>query len=187
MSTLQVPSAPLTPHLQRSLESFFGIGPKVSQGIMARFHIHPWAKVGSLKNATVMDLTAELSNMKIENDLRREVQGNIRRLRDMGTYRGRRHAMGLPVRGQRTRTQVGMAAQLHNDMLTMLDHDRKETEQNRKRGCWTGTIISRRLNRDRNIHSSRDGICGSSEGHLETESFPSRSMSETLSNLLRCS
>lgn len=74
---------------------------------MARYHIHPWAKVGSLKNATVMDLTAELSNMKIENDLRREVQDNIRRLKDMGTYRGRRHAMGLPVRGQRTRTQVG--------------------------------------------------------------------------------
>jgi small subunit ribosomal protein S13 len=110
---------------------------------MARFHIHPWAKVGSLKNATVMDLTAELSNMKIENDLRREVQGNIRRLRDMGTYRGRRHAMGLPVRGQRTRTQVGIAACLHDDMLTILDYDRKETEQNRKRGCWTGTIISR--------------------------------------------
>jgi small subunit ribosomal protein S13 len=102
-----------TPHRnsnapQRSLESFFGIGPKVSQGLMAKFHIHPWAKVGSLKNATVMDLTAELSNMKIENDLRREVQDNIRRLKDMGTYRGRRHAMGLPVRGQRTRTQVRM-------------------------------------------------------------------------------
>jgi small subunit ribosomal protein S13 len=74
---------------------------------MAKFHIHPWAKVGSLKNATVMELTAELSNMKIENDLRREVQENIRRLKDMGTYRGRRHAMGLPVRGQRTRSQVG--------------------------------------------------------------------------------
>ena len=93
-------------HIQRALETFYGIGPKVSQGIMARFHIFPYAKVGALKSATVMDLTAELSNMKIENDLRREVQDNIRRLRDMGSYRGRRHAMGLPVRGQRTRTQV---------------------------------------------------------------------------------
>jgi small subunit ribosomal protein S13 len=92
--------------VKRSLESFFGIGPSVSQRIMAKFYIHPWAKVGSLKNATVMDLTAELVNMKIENDLRRQVQDDIRRLRDMGTYRGRRHAMGLPVRGQRTRTQV---------------------------------------------------------------------------------
>ena len=99
--------------LQRSLESFFGIGPKVSQKIMAKFHIQPWAKVGGLKNATVMDLTAELSTMKIENDARREVQENIRRLKDMGTYRGRRHAMGLPVRGQRTRTQINTARRLN--------------------------------------------------------------------------
>lgn len=104
--------ANLTP-LQRSLESFFGIGPKVSQSIMARHHIHPWAKVGALKSATVMDLTAELSTMKIENDARREVQDNIRRLKDMGTYRGRRHAMGLPVRGQNTRTQINNARKLN--------------------------------------------------------------------------
>lgn len=98
---------------QRSLESFFGIGPKVSQGIMAKHHIHPWAKIGTLKNATVLSLTEELSKMKIENDLRREVQDNIRRLKDMGTYRGRRHAMGLPVRGQRTRTQITTARRLN--------------------------------------------------------------------------
>jgi small subunit ribosomal protein S13 len=98
------PAHPNTP--QRSLETFFGIGPKVSQALMAKHHIHPWAKVGTLKNSVVLDLTAEMSNMKIENDLRREVTDNIRRLKDIGTYRGRRHAMGLPVRGQRTRTQV---------------------------------------------------------------------------------
>ncbi|XP_014554443.1 hypothetical protein COCVIDRAFT_28482 [Bipolaris victoriae FI3] len=99
--------------VKRSLQSFYGIGPSVSQRIMAKFHIHPWAKVGSLKNATVMDLTAELANMKIENDLRRQVQDDIRRLRDMGTYRGRRHAMGLPVRGQKTRTQIATARRLN--------------------------------------------------------------------------
>lgn len=44
--------------------------------------------------------------MTLENDLKKEVRGNIRRLRDMGTYRGRRHAMGLPVRGQRTKNNV---------------------------------------------------------------------------------
>jgi small subunit ribosomal protein S13 len=46
--------------------------------------------------------------MKIENDLRREVVNDIKRLKETGTYRGRRHALGLPVRGQRTRTQVGL-------------------------------------------------------------------------------
>jgi ribosomal protein S13 len=45
--------------------------------------------------------------LTIENNLRRKLQDNIKRLRDMGTYRGRRHAMSLPVRGQKTRTQVG--------------------------------------------------------------------------------
>ena len=74
---------------------------------MARFYIHPTAKVGSLANKQILDLTAELSKMHIENDLRRELRRNITRLRDMGTVRGRRHAMGLPVRGQRTRSQVG--------------------------------------------------------------------------------
>ena len=51
--------------------------------------------------------------MKIENDLRRELVDNIKRLRDMGTYRGRRHAMGLPVRGQRTRTQTATAQKMN--------------------------------------------------------------------------
>lgn len=58
-------------------------------------------------------MTAELSTMTIENDARKIVQDNIKRLRDIGTYRGRRHAMGLPVRGQRTRTQISTARKLN--------------------------------------------------------------------------
>ena len=73
---------------------------------MARLYIHPTARIGSLANQQVLDINAQLSGLTIENDLRREIRGNIRRLRDMGTYRGRRHAMSMPVRGQRTRTQV---------------------------------------------------------------------------------
>jgi len=79
---------------------------------MARLYIHPTAKIGTLAARQITDLTAELSNMKLENDLRREMQDNIKRLRDMGTYRGRRHAMGLPVRGQNTRSQVRLAVSL---------------------------------------------------------------------------
>lgn len=129
---------------QRSLETFYGIGPKISQRIMARFHIHPFAKVGSLKNATVLDLTAELSEMKIENDARREVQDNIRRLKDMGTYRGRRHAMGLPVRGQRTRTQVReLQSRSCCLLLTMADCNGTKVEQDRTRWSWTNTDVKR--------------------------------------------
>jgi ribosomal protein S13 len=99
---------------------------------MARFHIHPWAKVGTLKNSTVLELTAELTTMKIENELRKEVQENIRRLKDMGTYRGRRHAMGLPVRGQKTRTQVRIEIGMGRcKMLTTLDLNGEKVEQGR--------------------------------------------------------
>ena len=75
---------------------------------MARFSIHNTAKVGTLNDGQINGIVAELSSMTLENDLRRQVVENIRRLRDMGAYRGRRHAMNLPVRGQRTRTQVGL-------------------------------------------------------------------------------
>lgn len=86
--------------------SFYGIGPNVCKNLMARFSIHKTARVGALRDRQLDDLAAELSTMTLENDLRRQLVDNIKRLRDMGSYRGRRHAMGLPVRGQRTRTQV---------------------------------------------------------------------------------
>lgn len=75
---------------------------------MSRFNIHPTCRIGELANKQVLDLTAVLSEMKIENDLRREVLNDIKRLKETGTYRGRRHALGLPVRGQRTRSQVSL-------------------------------------------------------------------------------
>jgi ribosomal protein S13 len=81
---------------------------------MARLSIHNTAKLQGLGHRTVNDLSAELQNLTIENNLRRKLQDNIKRLRDMGTYRGRRHAMSLPVRGQKTRTQV----RLHHDNST---------------------------------------------------------------------
>ena len=62
--------------------------------------------MGELANKQVLDITAALSDMKIENDLRRQYLDNIKRLKESGTNRGRRQALGLPVRGQRTRTQV---------------------------------------------------------------------------------
>jgi small subunit ribosomal protein S13 len=83
---------------------------------MSRFHIHQTCKVGELANKQVLDLTAVLSEMKIENDLRRQVLDDIKRLKETGTYRGRRHALGLPVRGQRTRNNVSLSMLL---MLTL--------------------------------------------------------------------
>ncbi len=84
--------------------------------------------------------------MTIETDLRRQVQDNIRRLRDMGSYRGRRHAMGLPVRGQRTRSQVCFDGEgsmdCANDVFT--DHDCEETQQGQSGWVmWASWVIRR--------------------------------------------
>ncbi|KAJ5973574.1 37S ribosomal protein SWS2, partial [Penicillium waksmanii] len=98
---------------RKSLESFFGIGNHTSSRLLARFNIHPTCRVGELANKQVLDMTAVLSDMKIENDLRREVVNDIKRLKETGTYRGRRHALGLPVRGQRTRTQIKTPVKLN--------------------------------------------------------------------------
>ncbi|TQB72840.1 hypothetical protein MPDQ_006402 [Monascus purpureus] len=88
----------LTAPAQKSLETFFGIGSFTSSRLLARFHIHPTCKVRDLANKQVLDLTAALSDMKIENDLRRQILDNIKRLKETGTYRGRRHALGLPIK-----------------------------------------------------------------------------------------
>ena len=100
---------------------------------MARFYIHPTAKVSSLVNNQILNINAELSNMKIETDLRRQLQDNIKRLRDMGTYRGRRHAMGLPVRGQRTRTQVGCRTLHYHPEIMLLTYSQIQTARKMNR------------------------------------------------------
>jgi small subunit ribosomal protein S13 len=70
---------------------------------MARHFIHPTATVGSLPQQKLLDLTAQLTGMPIESEARKALRENINRLRDMGAYRGRRHAMGYPARGQNTK------------------------------------------------------------------------------------
>ncbi|PYH73838.1 mitochondrial 37S ribosomal protein uS13m [Aspergillus vadensis CBS 113365] len=114
--------------VKKSLESFFGIGNLTSTRLLARFHIHPTCKVGDLANKQVLDITAALSDMKIENDLRRQYLDNIKRLKETGTYRGRRHALGLPVRGQRTRSQVGL-----HPISNISDYDTRE--------CWSTSLV----------------------------------------------
>jgi len=93
--------------LDYSLRRIFGIGPIVSQAVVT--------KAGVEGNPRVRDLSEDdLARIReiidreyvVEGDLRREVNGNIRRLIDIGSYRGLRHRRGLPVRGQRTRTNA---------------------------------------------------------------------------------
>lgn len=120
---------------------------------MSKLYIHETARVGSLADKQVLDLTAELSNMTIENDLRRKLQDNIRRLRDMGAYRGRRHARHMPVRGQRTRTQV--CKPIHHGLPAAdmrQDCHRWEVEQSREIWLVLGCIILQHFTLERAHH-----------------------------------
>ncbi|TGZ82747.1 ribosomal protein S13 [Ascodesmis nigricans] len=94
--------------VKTALQGFYGIGPNIAHRLCAKLSIHDTARFTQLSTAKVTNLNAELTKMApvIEMDLRRKLQDDIKRLRDIGSYRGRRHAQSLPVRGQRTRSQI---------------------------------------------------------------------------------
>jgi small subunit ribosomal protein S13 len=87
------------------LQYIYGIGPNSSSYILDKAKIDPNKKVGDLTEEDVAQIRAVITaEYKVEGALRSEVQQNIKRLMDIGAYRGIRHRKGLPVRGQRTRT-----------------------------------------------------------------------------------
>ena len=87
------------------LQYIFGIGPSVSGEILSKSSVDPDKKVADLTDEEIAQIRATItSDYKVEGALRSEVQQNIKRLMDIGTYRGLRHRRGLPARGQRTRT-----------------------------------------------------------------------------------
>ncbi|WP_066376371.1 MULTISPECIES: 30S ribosomal protein S13 [unclassified Anabaena] len=98
---------PRDKRVEIGLTYIYGIGLTKSHQILAATGVNPDTRVKELSDADVAALRAEIeSNHQVEGDLRRWEAMNIKRLVDIGTYRGRRHRMGLPVRGQRTRTNA---------------------------------------------------------------------------------
>lgn len=98
---------PRDKRVEIGLRYIYGIGPTRAQEILSRTGINPDTRVKDLSDAEVASLREDVeSNYEVEGDLRRLEAMNIKRLMDIGTYRGRRHRMGLPVRGQRTRTNA---------------------------------------------------------------------------------
>ena len=94
-------------HVWISLQSIYGIGPKVSKTICQKAEIDPTKITDTLDDNELRRIREVLdANYKVEGDLRREIQLNIKRLMDLGCYRGLRHRRGLPVRGQRTHTNA---------------------------------------------------------------------------------
>lgn len=89
-----------------ALTYIYGVGRSTSDKVLGTTGVSPDVRVRDLTEADLQLLRDELSKYTLEGDLRREVQANIKRLSDIGTYRGLRHRRSLPVRGQRTRTNA---------------------------------------------------------------------------------
>ncbi|MGQ0621815.1 MAG: 30S ribosomal protein S13 [Panacagrimonas sp.] len=93
-------------HTVIALQAIYGIGPTRSKAICAGAKVDPAIPVRLLTEGQLDALRAEITKLTVEGDLRREVSMSIKRLMDLGCYRGQRHRRGLPVRGQRTRTNA---------------------------------------------------------------------------------
>jgi small subunit ribosomal protein S13 len=99
-------NVPPQKHAVIALTSIYGIGRTTAQKICEATGIRPEMKVKDLSEAEVENLRNEVAKYTVEGDLRRTLSMNIKRLMDLGCYRGMRHRRGLPLRGQRTRTNA---------------------------------------------------------------------------------
>ncbi|MCG3189961.1 MAG: 30S ribosomal protein S13 [Burkholderiaceae bacterium] len=97
---------PVHKHTEIGLTAIYGIGRSTAQKICDAVGIAHSKKIKDLTDQELEKIREEIARLTIEGDLRREMSINIKRLMDLGTYRGMRHRRGLPVRGQRTRTNA---------------------------------------------------------------------------------
>jgi small subunit ribosomal protein S13 len=105
MARIEGVDLPRNKRVEVGLTYLYGIGPTRAQKILAHTKVNPDIRVKDLSEADVAAIREFISkNYKVEGDLRREVQMSIKRLIEIGSYRGMRHRRNLPVRGQRTRT-----------------------------------------------------------------------------------
>ena len=93
-------------HAEIALQAIYGIGRARARAICAAATITGSKKIKDLSESDMERLREQVARFTVEGDLRREVSMNIKRLMDLGCYRGARHRKGLPVRGQRTRTNA---------------------------------------------------------------------------------
>ena len=93
-------------HASVSLTYIFGVGRTTAARLCDAAGVNPAERIQDLSEADLDALRSEVAKVAIEGDLRREVNMNIKRLMDLGCYRGMRHRRGLPVNGQRTRTNA---------------------------------------------------------------------------------
>lgn len=98
---------PRDKRVEIALTYIYGIGRPTATKLLAHTGVDPDRRVKDLTDGDIQKLREQIEkNLKVEGDLRREISGAIKRLVDIGSYRGARHRRGLPVRGQRTRTNA---------------------------------------------------------------------------------
>lgn len=99
-------NVPTHKHAVVALTSIYGIGSSTARNICAKAQVEPSKKIRDLSDAEVDALRQAVGEYQVEGDLRRQVSMNIKRLMDLGCFRGLRHRRSLPVRGQRTKTNA---------------------------------------------------------------------------------
>lgn len=97
---------PRDKHIVISLTYIYGIGKTTAEKVLEAVGVAEDTRVNDLTNDQLDSIRAEVNELKIEGDLRREVSQNIKRLMEIGSYRGIRHRKGLPVRGQKTKNNA---------------------------------------------------------------------------------
>lgn len=113
-----------------------GIGWPLSQKVLKELKIDPGRRISEISGEELNKITSKVEEYPIEGDLARKVRGDIQRLRDISSYRGMRHSKGLPVRGQRTRTNARTkrgkrktVGAFKKEMLTKMTTGKKEEEK----------------------------------------------------------
>jgi small subunit ribosomal protein S13 len=127
MSVVRVQNVQLEPnkHIRIALQSIYGIGNTRATKVCEKANIDSATKVKDLDEDTVRRIQEAVATYVTEGDLRREVSMRIKRLKDIGCYRGKRHRVGLPVRGQRTRTNSRTRKGPRGNKLTKASSDKK--------------------------------------------------------------
>jgi small subunit ribosomal protein S13 len=97
---------PLNKRAEVGLTYIYGIGRSTSNQILRESGVDPDKRIGDLTDGEVVQLREKVEDHEVEGDLRRERSQNVKRLQEIGSYRGMRHRRGLPVRGQRTKTNA---------------------------------------------------------------------------------
>ena len=99
-------NVPENKHIEISLTHIFGIGRKTAQNICVDLKIDYTRKISDLSEEEIENIRNAIGNYVVEGDLRRNISTNIKRLQDLASYRGIRHRRGLPVRGQKSKTNA---------------------------------------------------------------------------------